>query len=122
MTTDTTEKGFENLIVSAMTGLPLGAGLGSDDHTAYPPAAYGGVGYLLGFSADYDREYAVDLHHLHAFLGATQPEVLEALGLNDDGSPTRRSFLARLQGEVTKRGVIDVLRKGIKQDTASQWC
>ena len=26
----------------------------------------------------------------------------------------RRKFLARLQGEVSKRGVIDVLRKGVK--------
>jgi type I restriction enzyme R subunit len=43
----------------------------------------------------------------------TQPEVAEALDLNDDG-PTRRKFLARLQGEITKRGTIDVLRHGIK--------
>jgi type I site-specific restriction-modification system R (restriction) subunit len=28
--------------------------------------------------------------------------------------PTRRKFLARLQGEITKRGTIDVLRHGIK--------
>ncbi|MBN1859713.1 type I restriction endonuclease subunit R [Candidatus Bipolaricaulota bacterium] len=114
MTTDTTERGFEDLIVSALTGLPLGAGLGSDDQVAYPPAAYGGLGYLLGFPRDYDREYAIDLHHLREFLAETQPDVLEALDLDDDSSPTRRSFLARLQGEVTKRGVIDVLRKGIK--------
>lgn len=114
MTTDTTEKGFENLIVSALTGLPLGAGLGANDRTAYPPAAYGGEGYLLGASAEYDREYAVDLHHLREFLATTQPEVLDALDLGDASSPTRRAFLARLQGEITKRGVIDVLRRGIK--------
>ena len=113
MTTDTTEKGFEDLIVSAMTGLPLGSGLGSDGHTAYPPERYGGLGYLLGFPWDYDREYAVDLHHLREFLAATQPEVLEPLDLEND-STTRRNFLARLQGEITKRGVIDVLRNGIK--------
>lgn len=114
MTTDTTERGFEDLIVSALTGLPLGAGLGANDRTAYPPAAYGGEGYLLGAPADYDREYAVDLHHLRDFLAATQPEALEALDLNAEDSPTRRNFLARLQGEVTKRGVIDVLRNGLK--------
>src|SRR5205814_10018754 len=28
--------------------------------------------------------------------------------------PTRRKFLARLQGEISKRGVIDVLRHGVK--------
>ena len=42
----------------------------------------------------------------------TQPEVADALALNED-SPTRRRFLARLQGEISKRGVVDVLRKGV---------
>lgn len=32
--------------------------------------------------------------------------------LSEDG-PTRRRFLARLQGEIAKRGSIDVLRHGI---------
>ena len=35
------------------------------------------------------------------------------LALDEDG-PTRRKFLARLQGEISKRGTIDVLRHGIK--------
>jgi len=96
-----------------LTGLPLGAGLGSPDHTAYLPEPYGGLGYRIGFSQDYDREYAVDLHHLREFLFATQPDVAESLDLEKD-SPTRRSFLTRLQGEVAKRGVVDVLRNGIK--------
>jgi type I restriction enzyme, R subunit len=119
MAIDTTERGFEELIVSALTGLPLGAGLGADDRTAYPPERYGGLGYKLGSPRDYDREHAVDLHHLREFLSETHPDVLEALDLDDDSSPTRRSFLARLQGEVTKRGVIDVLRKGIKHGPLS---
>ena len=38
---------------------------------------------------------------------------MESLQLDVDG-PTRRKFLARLQGEITKRGAIDVLRHGIK--------
>ena len=33
--------------------------------------------------------------------------------MSEDG-PARRKFLARLQGEISKRGTIDVLRKGIK--------
>jgi len=47
------------------------------------------------------------------FLRATQPEVAEALELNSD-NPTRRKFLARLQGEIARRGTIDVLRNGLK--------
>ena len=48
-----------------------------------------------------------------AFLGATQPDTAEALDLDED-SPTQAKFLARLQGEITKRGVVDVLRNGVK--------
>ena len=29
-------------------------------------------------------------------------------------SPTRRQFLARLQGQISKRGTIDVIRRGVK--------
>ena len=50
---------------------------------------------------------------LAAFLRGTQPEAAEALALSEDG-PTRRAFLTRLQGEVIKRGTIEVLRNGIK--------
>jgi type I restriction enzyme R subunit len=41
--------------------------------------------------------------------------VAEALDLIRD-SATRRRFLARLQGEISKRGVIDVLRKGLQHE------
>ncbi|OQA21928.1 MAG: hypothetical protein BWY63_01063 [Chloroflexi bacterium ADurb.Bin360] len=53
------------------------------------------------------------MRQLRAFLEATQPAVAQQLALVED-SPTRRKFLARLQGEITRRGTIDVLRKGIK--------
>ncbi len=56
----------------------------------------------------------MDLAQLAEFLHATQPEVAESLDLGQE-SPTRRRFLARLQGEITKRGTIDVLRNGIKR-------
>ena len=55
----------------------------------------------------------MDLAQLSAFLHATQPVAAESLDLGQD-SATRRKVLARLQGEVTRRGTIDVLRKGIK--------
>src|SRR5712671_4862723 len=73
----------------------------------------GGTGWLLGDSHHYDRDYCVDLVQLRGFVMATQDDLLDALSLDADG-PTRRSFLARLQGEITKRGTIDVLRNGIK--------
>jgi type I restriction enzyme R subunit len=91
MTTDTSEKGLESLIVADMTA----------------------AGWLAGSPGDYEREYAVDLKQLAAFLQTTQRRVAEVLDLDQD-SPNRRGFLARLQGEIEKRGLIDVLRNGIK--------
>jgi type I restriction enzyme, R subunit len=91
MTTDTTEKGLEALIVAHMTT----------------------SGWIAGSPSDYDRAYAVDLVQLQAFIQATQQPLVEVFDLDQDG-PTRRKFLARLQGEITKRGTIDILRHGIK--------
>ena len=71
------------------------------------------MGWSCGDPRDYDREHCVDLVQLSAFLRATQAEAAESLGLSEDG-PALRKFLARLQGEISKRGTIDVLRHGIK--------
>jgi type I restriction enzyme R subunit len=68
--------------------------------------------WLLGESKAYDRAYTVDLVQLRAFNAATQPTLVIALSL-DDENPVRQKFLARLQGEIGKRGVIDVLRNGV---------
>ncbi len=43
---------------------------------------------------------------------------VEALGIGEDG-PKRLQFLHRLQGEIAKRGVIDVLRNGAKHGPGS---
>jgi type I restriction enzyme, R subunit len=54
---------------------------------------------------------------LFAFLSATQPEAIKKLGMVDPDDPkdiNRLKFLARLSSELgSKRGVIDVLRKGV---------
>ena len=116
---DTSERGLENLIVSALTGTRSDAAPTDDaDEIRDPRIAYGGAGYILGDPQDYDRDHAVDLAKLLAFLQTTQPQIFEQLGLAHDGPP-RLKFLARLQGEIAKRGVVDVLRKGIKHGPAS---
>lgn len=109
MSTDTTEKGLEDLIVAAMIEAPP-PGAKADVHER--PCIYA-PGWILGDARDYNREYAVDLIQLNAFLRDTQPKAAEALDL-DQESPVRHKFLSRLQGEVTRRGVVDVLRRGIK--------
>lgn len=97
MPTDTSEKGLESLITEALTVE---------------------AGYVHGNPKDYDRDHAVDLVKLLAFLEITQPKAFEQLGLAVEG-PARLKFLARLQGEIAKHGVVDVLRRGIRHGAAS---
>ena len=112
MNTDTSEKGLESLIVAAMTGIPVEAPL-KEPAVSHFAVAYGGGGWIAGSSDDYDREFCVDLPQLRTFLIETQPNIAEALDLDHD-SPTRRKFLARLQGEISRHGTIHVLRHGVK--------
>ena len=91
MFTDMSEKGLETLIVHSLINE---------------------AGYSQGDSKDYDREHAIDLAKLIEFVTVTQPKAFEALSLGED-TPKRTKFLNRLQGEIAKRGVIDVLRLGV---------
>ena len=109
--TDTSERGLERLICIALSGDPCEPA--HDAEIARPSPGYGGVGWLPGDWRNYDCDYCVDLAQLSLFLRQTQAEAAKALALDEDG-PTRRKFLARLQGEITRRGAIDVLRHGIK--------
>ncbi|UTT51813.1 type I restriction endonuclease subunit R [Microbacterium maritypicum] len=69
-------------------------------------------GWTEGAPGDYVASYAIDLEHFVAFIESTQPDLVDSLGLASE-TPTRHKFLARLQGEITRRGVVHVLRNGI---------
>lgn len=115
MTTDISEKGLETLIMRHMTGTD---GLAVPPNVvADQPPPYGGTGYIAGSAQDYDRAHALDVPQLFAFLRATQPDAFKKLALADANDPkdiNRLKFLARLSGEIGKRGVIDVLRRGVE--------
>lgn len=86
MSTDTSEKGLELLIVRAMTGrLDVVAPAYQITETAVPVA--GGTGWLLGDATYYDREYAVDLVQLRGFLQLTQPKVATAILVGGETGP-----------------------------------
>ncbi len=95
-TTDTSEKGLEALIVRDLCT---------------------SGGYVQGQPTDYNRDVAVDVMQLLAFLQATQPTVVTTLELAAEGIK-RTQFLHRIQGEIAKRGVVDVLRKGVSHGPA----
>ncbi|MGG4195687.1 type I restriction endonuclease subunit R [Paenibacillus jamilae] len=91
MPTNTRENGLETLIVNYLIN---------------------SNGYEQGSNSDYNKEYAIDETRLFRFLHETQPEKLEALGVSNEINKIK--FLNRLQGEITKHGIIDVLRNGVK--------
>ena len=129
-TTDTSEKGFETLIMRHMTGTDLPAeasaqsgglafvaeGIIAETPNALAAAKAAVSGWLAGDPKDYDRTHALDVPQLFSFLHATQPDTLKKLGIGDYRDArdiNRQKFLARLSTEIGKRGVIDVLRKGV---------
>jgi type I restriction enzyme R subunit len=114
VTTDTSEKGLETLIMRHMTGTD--GIIVAPETIAKPPTPYGSTGYIAGAAFDYDRAHALDVPQLFAFLRATQPDAFKKLAMadaNDSKDINRLKFLARLSGEIGKRGVVDVLRKGV---------
>ena len=94
---DTSEKGLETIICDSLIN---------------------DAGYVQGDAKDFDREHAIDLVKLIDFVKETQPEAFDALSLGED-TPRRTKFLHRLQGEIAKRGIIDVLRLGVSDGPVS---
>ena len=90
-TTDTSERALEDIIFNTMIC----------------------ADWLPGESNDYNREYCVDLAQLSAFLRETQIDIAESLALDGDGI-RRQRFLTRLKRQISDRGVIDVLRNGVR--------
>lgn len=91
-TTDISEKGLESLIERSLL---------DDAH------------YEHGRSEDYDRELCVDRSKLLRFIRETQPLVAEHLGIGKTTSAEDK-FLRRLFDKIKEIGIVDVLRRGIR--------
>jgi type I restriction enzyme R subunit len=119
MSTDTTEKGLETLIMRHLTGAD---GLEVPPNTlSEATPLFGGIGYFASSARDFDRAHALDANQLIAFFQATQPDALKKLGianLDDPKDLGRIKFLSRVSSEIGRRGVVDVLRKGIEHHPA----
>ncbi len=72
-------------------------------------------GYHSGQPADFDKEFAVDTVRFWDFLESTQPRELDKLKRYADW---RARILTRYNNLVKKRGVLDLLRKGLKVEDA----
>jgi type I restriction enzyme R subunit len=80
------------------------------------PPGYGDTlpgGYLRRRPEDYDRALCLLPRDVLDFVLATQPNEWKRLSQHH-GAAVQERFLARLAAEITRRGVLDVLRNGIK--------
>ena len=85
---DTSEKGFQKLIIQELTD--------SGD-------------YAQSFSTDFEKEFAINKAQLISFLSETQPETLATIQ-----SKGERAFLVRLDKKIRNDGIVETLRKGVK--------
>lgn len=95
MPTDTSEKGLETLIEKCLLETN---------------------GYYRGMPSDYSTDYALDCDKLELFLCATQEDKVQRT-VDFKNPHIRHSFFDRLKNEISKRGVIDVIRKGYNYNT-----
>lgn len=119
MTTDISEKGLETLIVRHLTGMN---GIAVTPGVVATMLDASGAGYFAGSPKDFDRTHSLDVPQLFAFLTETQPAAFQKLAMvnaNDPKDINRLKFLTRLSSEIGKRGVIDVLRKGVEHGPLS---
>ena len=87
-TTDTTEKGFQKLIVNELID---------------------NQGYIETNSNDFDQEFCINKTGLLAFIKAGQPvnyDLIQKKGI--------RPFLSRIDNKIKKEGIVETLRKGVK--------
>ncbi|MBR4558105.1 MAG: type I restriction endonuclease subunit R [Fibrobacter sp.] len=95
MPTDTSEKGLETLIEKYLLEQN---------------------GYYRGKPSDYNTDYALDCDKLELFLCSTQEDKVQRT-VDFKNPHIRHSFFDRLKNEITKRGVIDVIRRGYNYNT-----
>jgi type I restriction enzyme R subunit len=91
MTSDTSEKGLEAILVEGLCER----------------------GWTQGKAVDFVPNFGLDLEQLRTFLRITQPAIEIQLDLSND-TATRNKSLDRIAKEITSRGIIDVLRTGVK--------
>jgi type I restriction enzyme R subunit len=116
MSPEISELAFEEAIEAALlAGGPDGYP-GETRGIAEPAPAFGESppgGYRRRDPADYDRTHCLLPREVVDFVLATQPRQWQRLG-EHHGAAVREQFLRRLAAEVKRRGVLDVLRHGLK--------
>jgi len=116
MSPDISERSFEGAIECTLLAHGPDACAGEATIISETPPPYGETppgGYHRSDPKEYDRKRCLLPRDVLAFIYATQPKEWEKLKQHHSAEVKER-FLARLAGEVARHGVLDVLRRGIK--------
>jgi type I restriction enzyme, R subunit len=116
MSVQISEHIFEEAIECALLAHGPDAFPEDDPRVSETPPPYGETppgGYHRRDPKEYDRKRCLLPRDVLDFIYATQPREWEKLKQHHSAEVKER-FLARLAGEVARRGVLDVLRRGIK--------
>jgi type I restriction enzyme R subunit len=109
--TDLTEKAFEDAIEAALLAGGPDAPVTARERPASGPFMPGG--FHRRTSADYDRARVLIPNDLLTFVRSTQPQAWRKLRQHL-GARAGEEIIRRVSKEVEKRGVLDVLRRGVK--------
>lgn len=113
MKSQTNEQALETAIEKALAGTTTEEI--KSGQVAESPSPYGGNGYYIGYSEDFNKKFAIDEVRFWDFLEKTQSEELEKLKRQSDW---KLKILDRLDKLIKKYGVLRVLRKGLAVDDA----
>jgi len=72
-------------------------------------------GWFIGTASNYSRDFGLDTAEMLVFIQSTQPDAWKRLiTMHGTEAAAVTKFSKRLASELTERGAIDVLRKGVK--------
>lgn len=101
MTADTSEKGLENIIEAFLIDK-------KGERDEY-------LRWIRRESKDFNKEFCLDEGMLRTFLESTQQEKVNRVRIFET-SLNMRKFYERVRSQISQRGVVDVLRRGVEHN------
>lgn len=115
MPSQTNEQALESAIEKSLTGISREELVADDGSAQEPHSVYGGSGFMMGNTGDFNARYAIDEVRFWDFLRQTQKDELEKLQRSSDW---KLKILERFDRMVKKYGILRILKKGLEVEDA----
>lgn len=117
MVSKTNEQALEAAIERALTGHSLEDSKGGIADATTSSYTSSHLGYVAGFSSDFNKQYAIDERYFWQFLERTQQPELDKLKKHNPVD-WQRKLLERYDRLIKKHGILHLLKKGLSVDDA----